>query len=580
MRSRVRGARCEVLRGVVLFLVVVMFDVAKADRAVRFFESMKHTKGRFAGQPFVLLPWQRDLIEEVYGTAKEDGTGGYARQYQTVYLEVAKKNGKSEMAAAAALYHLFADGEQSGEIYGCAGTREQASIVFNVALEMLQKNKTLMKRAKVIESQKIIKDKKSNSIYKVVSAEAYTKHGLNVSACIFDELHAQPNRELWDVMTFGAGDSRTQPIWWVITTAGDDPDRVSVGWEQHEYAEGVAKGEIVDPTWCVRIYGYEGEDIYNEENWAVANPSLGTTIQLETVRQAAEKAMLKEADRRLFRWLRLNQWTTTKLTSWLPLELFDKTVGSWTRDELLGKDCYLGLDLSSTTDLSSLAVLFPPQGVQLDWRVFWHCWLPKLGIEERVRNDKIPYDKWAKQGYLTLTEGDVIDYTVIYNTILEIAKFHRVFEHCSDRAMAAMLIQMLEQKQMLCVDIPQTFQSLSDPMNQIEAFLRRQAGMEIEEKAVSTETDEVIPVAPGVDLLVGKMTHEHNPLVRWAFGNTSIAKNGQGYIKFVKQTKGKSVDRTKRIDPIAAWTDAMARARFYTGSVDISAEILDEDWGM
>ena len=564
----------------VLLGVFAMFDPAKAARAVKFFESMKHTKGKFADQNFILLPWQRSLIEEVYGTVKDDGT----RQYQTVYLEVAKKNGKSEMAAAAALYHLFADGEKSGEIYGCAGTREQASIVFNVAKEMLEKNATLMKRAKIIDSQKIIRDKKSGSFYKVVSAEAYTKHGLNISACIFDELHAQPSRELWDVMTFGAGDARTQPIWWVITTAGDDPDRVTVGWEQHEYAQAILKGEIVDPTWYVRIYGYEGEDVYNEDNWAVANPSLGTTIQVETVRAAAEKAKLKPADLRLFRWLRLNQWITTKLTAWLPLELFDNTVGAWSRDEQLGKDCYLGMDLSSTTDLTSLAVLFPPQGQQLDWRVFWHCWLPRAGIEERVRNDKIPYQLWADQGYLTLTEGDVIDYTVLETTILEIKKFYRVQEVCSDRAMAAMLVQRLEKAGLVCVDIPQTYQGLTDAMNQVEVFLRKQAGEDVHheerEEHEGEDAEDAIPLAPKVDLLVGKMTHEHNPLVRWAFGNTSIAKNGQGYIKFVKQTKGKSVDRTKRIDPVAAWVDAMARARFYTGTVDISAAILDEDWGM
>lgn len=573
-------------RGLFTFLIVVwllvggtMFNPRKAARAVTFIESMKHTKGKFADQPFLLLPWQKSLFQDVYGTVNEDGT----RQYRTVYLEVAKKNGKSEMAAAAALYHLFADGEQSGEIYGCASDKSQASIVFNVAVEMLRKNPTLMKRAKIIESTKMIKDKKSGSFYKVVSAEAFTKHGLNVSACIFDELHAQPNRELWDVMTFGAGDARTQPIWWVITTAGDDPDRVSVGWEQHEYAQGILKGEIVDPTWYVRIYGYEGDDVYNEANWALANPSLGTTIQLETVRSAAEKARVKPADARLFRWLRLNQWTTSKLTSWLPLDLWDKTTGSWNRAELLGRDCFLGLDLSSTTDLTSMAVLVPPQGKQIDWRVFWHCWLPTEGLAERVRNDKIPYDRWAEAGYLTLTHGDAVDYTVVYNTVLEVVKFYKVQELGFDRRFAAMLIQLLEQKGLVCVDIPQTFMSLSDPINQVEALLRRQAGREVESgegeerEGVSAET---VVLSPGVELLIGKLTHEVNPLARWTFGNTSVAKNGQGYVKFVKQTRGKSVDRTKRIDPMIALVNAMARARFYTGTVDISAEILDEDWGM
>ena len=187
---------------------------------------------------------------------KEDGT----RQYSFVYIEMAKKNGKSELAAGAALYHTFADGEMRGEIYGCAADKKQAKIVYKVAKGMIEMVPTLAKRAKVTDSAKTITDKVSGSIYQVLSAEAFTKHGLNLSACIFDELHAQPNRDLWDVMTFGAGDARTQPIWWILTTAGDDPDRVSVGWEQHDYAMRILTGEIVDPWGAVVARVPDGAD--------------------------------------------------------------------------------------------------------------------------------------------------------------------------------------------------------------------------------------------------------------------------------------------------------------------------------
>src|SRR3990172_6311717 len=237
----------------ILIMAAAMFSEARAHRAVKFFESLPHTKGRFYGQPFLLLPWQKSIIRDVYGTVNEAGF----RTYKYAYLEIPKKNGKSELCAGAALYHLFADGEKNGEIYGCAADREQATLVFDVAVDMIDQLPALGKRARLTKSQKIITDKVSGSRYKVVSAEAYTKHGLNVSACIFDELHAQPNRDLWDVMTFGAGDARTQPIWWVITTAGDDPDRVSIGWEQHEYARMILAGEIQDPTWYPVIYGYQ-----------------------------------------------------------------------------------------------------------------------------------------------------------------------------------------------------------------------------------------------------------------------------------------------------------------------------------
>ena len=178
-----------------------MFSEARAQRAISFFEHLKHTKGKFAGQPFALLPWERKIVWDVYGTLKEDGT----RQYKYVYIEIPKKNGKSELGAGAALYHTFADGEISGEVYSCAADKKQAGIIYKVANEMIGWAPALAKRAKINDSFQTIKDRKTGTSYVVLSAEAYTKHGLNLSACIFDELHAQPNRDLWDVMTFGAG---------------------------------------------------------------------------------------------------------------------------------------------------------------------------------------------------------------------------------------------------------------------------------------------------------------------------------------------------------------------------------------
>jgi phage terminase large subunit-like protein len=538
---------------VAMLVEVTMFDAARAQRAVKFFESLKHTKGKFYGKPFELFPWQKSIIQDVYGTVRADG----ARQYKYVYLEVPKKNGKSEIVAGSALYHTFADGERNGEVYGCAADKEQASLVFDVAVDMIDQLPALKKRAKLNLSTKMITDKVSGTFYKVVSSEAYSKHGLNISACIFDELHAQPNRDLWDVMTFGAGDARQQPIWWIITTAGDDPDRVSIAWEQHEYASRIIAGDIVDPTWYPVIYGYEPEEneqpdaIYDETLWQRVNPSLGFTISVESVREAAEKAKHKPADERLFRWLRLNQWVATKLSGWLPLDLFDKSVGTWGRDELLGLDCYVGMDLSSTTDLTALCYVFPPQAKQLEWRVFWDVFIPSESMKERIRKDKVPYDLWEKAGWLTVTPGDVVDYTKIEERILDVKKFHTIKEICADRAFATMLIQRLENVDLVCVDIPQTFMSLTNPLNETDRLLR-----------------------------ASKITHENNPVARWAFGNASIAKNGNEQIKLVKEHKGRSVVRTRRIDPIAAWIDAMARATSYKGSVDMSAAILKDDWGM
>ena len=511
------------------------FDETRAQRAIRFIELLKHT-GDFYGQPFALLPWQHSIISDVYGSLNERGV----RQYRYVYLEVPKKNGKSELVGAIALLHIFDKDERNGQIYGCAGDRAQASLVFDVALQMIDQSPALRKRVKIQESYKRITNKETGSFYQVVSAEAYTKHGLNLSACIFDELHVQPNRDLWDVMTKGAGLARRQPIWWVITTAGDDPDRVSVGWEVHDKAQAIIKArDAGDPsrdvaTWYPVIYSYQGEDIHNESNWYKCNPSLGHSIQVEDLRDLADEAKLRPADERAFRWLNLNQWITTKLSTWLPLDLFDETASDWTRSDLLGKDCYLGMDLSTTTDLSAIALVFPPQDGFDDWRVIWDCWIPEENMLTRVREDHVPYDEWAAQGWIQPTEGNVIDYTVIEARIQEVRKLYNVIELDGDKSFAAMLWQRLEQDHLTCVEIPQQYAVLTDPLNQIEVLLRNK-----------------------------QLTHEAHPVARWCFGNTSIAKNGNAQIKYVKEHKGRTVDRTKRIDLTVAWTCAMARAKFY-----------------
>lgn len=525
--------------------VVVMYDQDKADWAVEFYSSLKHTKGKYHGKPFTLLPWEEKIVRDVYGTVKEDGT----RQYKYIYIEIPKKNGKSEFGAAAANYSLYADGEMGGEVYSCAGNREQAGIVFDVAKEMVMQSPALLKRSRITGSDtgstKAIYDLKSNSKYKVLSAEAFSKHGYNISCCVFDELHAQPNRKLWDVMTSYSGVGREQPLWWVLTTAGDDPDRESIGWEVHEYAMKVLNGEVIDPTWYVVIYSYDGDDIYNEENWIQANPGLGHNLKIDDMREDAVRAKYNLANERNFRWLRLNQWPTIKLTSWLPLDLWDQTIGQWTVADQIGKICFIGLDLSSTTDLTGLCALFPPQGIQLDWRAIWKAFIPEDNMRERIEKDHVDYDKFERAGSVIATAGNVIDYWAVKAQIMEWVHTFKVQEICLDRSFAVMLIQELEKADLECIDVPQTYAVLTNPMNTIETLMKTP----------------------------GKFTHENNLTARWCFGNTSIAKNGNEQIKYVKEHKGKSIVRTKRIDLTAAEVIAMARAQFFTFPVDLSETV-------
>jgi phage terminase large subunit-like protein len=517
-----------------------MFDQVKADHAVKFIECLKLTAD-FHGQPFALMDWQRAIISDVFGTINERGI----RQYRYVYIECPKKNAKSQLSSGIALLQLFNKAEPNGQIVICAGDREQASeTIYDPLIEMIEQEPALIKRVKITDSQKIIENKETGTMLKVVSAEAYTKHGWNISLCVFDELHVQPNRSLYDTMMKGSGLARRQPMWVFITTSGNDPDRTSIAWEVHEKAEKIIRARDVGnadndiPTWYPKIFAYNGEEIYNEANWKLANPSLGVTLQIEDLRDLAREAKQHPADEMLFRWLNLCQWPTTKLSNWLPLDLFDATVGTWSRSDLFGKTCFMGGDFSTTTDLSATALVFPPQDGLEDWRVIWDCWIPLENMLERIRLDRVPYDQWAAAGWITPTEGNSIDYLAIRERIKESRQLYNVVELDCDTSFATMLLQELEQDGMTCVAIPQQYATLTDPMNLLEVLLRQRR-------------------ADGLPVL----THENHPVARWCFGNTSVSKNGNAQIKYVKEHRGRSVDRTKRIDLTAAWVCAMARAK-------------------
>lgn len=498
------------------------FDTEKALYTIQFIELLKHTKGKFHGQPFKLLDWQHSIIWDVYGTLDNRAL----RQYQYVYLEVPKKNGKTELAAAAGVYHTFADGEVKGEVYGCASDRGQASLAFDVAVDMIDQSPFLKNRCKYTASQKKLMDKVSGTTYQVLSAEAFTKHGLNASAVIFDELHAQPNRELWDVMTFGAGDARAQPIWWVITTAGDDPDRNSIGWEIHEKAAQILSGEKVDPRWYVRIYGLpEDQDPWDEANWFKVNPSLGHTIDIEKVRQAALAARNSLSEERLFRWLRLNQWIATKRVGWQPLTLWDQTLGAWDLSELVGKKCYPGVDLSSTTDLTAVCLLFPPQEGLPDWRAIFEAWIPEDNMKERVHRDGVPYDRWVNQKHLHATPGNIIDYDFVEARLIALSKQYKFQLYGTDPWNSRMLTQRLQREGIEGVEIAQNMANMSPAMKEIERLMK-----------------------------TGLMTHEYNPVARWCWGNVNVAVDGNGNIK---PMKNKSTDR---IDLVVALINAMSVA--------------------
>ena len=293
------------------------YDKDAADYAVMFIESLCHTKGTWAGKPFELIDWQEQIIRDLFGVLKPNGY----RQFNTAYIEIPKKQGKSELAAAVALLLLCGDGEERAEVYGCAADRNQAKIVFDVAVDMVRFCPALSKRVKILESQKKITYLPTNSSYQVLSADVANKHGFNTHGVIFDELHTQPNRKLFDVMLQGSGDARMQPLYFLITTAGNDTN--SICYEVHQKAVDIAEGRKVDPTFYSVIYGAaEDEDWTDPKVWKKANPSLGITVGIDKVKAACESAQQNPGEENAFRQLRLNQWVKQSVR-WMPMDKWD-----------------------------------------------------------------------------------------------------------------------------------------------------------------------------------------------------------------------------------------------------------------
>ena len=546
------------------------------------------------GKPFQLYDWQRGALMEFYGTMEEDA-GELLRKYWYLYLEIPKKNGKSELAAALGLYHLFGDGELNAEVYVCAADRENAGIVFRAAVFMLETAPWTAKmiargELKVSKSQKRIEYRRrirgknggyawvTVGIMAVLSAEAYSKHGYKPSCVIFDELHAQPSRDLWDVMTAGAGSGRKQPVWIVLTTAGDDPDRLSIGWEIHEKAAAIrdarqlrrirAEGgnsrqvlslrhvEDVDlpaaeeallerdlPNWLPILYGLTAVfgddpddlakvDIWDESVWFLCNPSLGKHLSLRNIRIEARDAKLSEAAEKLFRWLRLNQWISTKAVGWLPLTLYDKCQWGPSRkadreiwlEQMRGKLCYGGVDLSTSRDMTAFVLLFPPQP-GLDAAVLVpYIWRPKDTVDEAEKRDHVPYRDWERAGFLRLCEGNIIDYDDVEQTIQEAAERYDLKMVGFDPYLSRTITQRLS-KHVTTIEIPQDLKNMSPAMKEMDTMM---------------ETRQLL--------------HVHNTCFRWTFGNVRCYVDGNGNIKPLKNRSVGRIDPTvASIIVVAVW---------------------------
>ncbi len=483
------------------------YDKAKADRAVTFIENLCHTKGKWAGTRFWLLPWQEQLIRDIFGIVKPDGN----RQFRTAFVEICKKVGKSELAAAIALYLLYADNEPSAEVYGAAADRQQASIVFDVARQMVEMSSALMKRSKLMSATKRIVNYGNTGFYQVLSAEVGSKHGFSISGLVFDEIHTQPNRQLYDVLTKYSSDARQNPLHFIITTAGND--RNSIAYELHTKAVDILEGRRVDPTFYPVVYGLKDDENWEDEaNWYKINPSLGYTVDIERLRDAYREAKANPADEVTFKWLRMNMWVSST-TSWIPDAIFMKGDEPIDMKALEGRDCYAGLDLSSTGDITALVLMFPPRDVDEKYILVPYFWVPEETIPQRVRANSVPYDVWEKQGHLLATEGNVIHYDFIEKFICELAEKYHILEIAVDRWNATQMIQNLEGEGFTMVPFGQGFASMSTPTKEFYRLL-----------------------------MEGNIIHGGHPVLRWMAGNVVVETDAAENIKVTKAKSKEKID--------------------------------------
>lgn len=483
------------------------YDRKAADRVIRFFANhVMHTKGSFAGKAFVLEPWQRKATKRFFGwKRRENGT----RKFRVMFVFVPRKNGKSTWGAGIANYLLHADGEIGAEIVSAAADTEQANVIFSIAKDMNDADSTLRNRGKSFRRSLVVHE--TGSIYKVISADAHTKHGANLHGIIFDELHTQPSRDLYDVLKTSTG-ARLQPVEIYMTTAGFD--RKSICYEIYDYAKGVAEGNIDDPSFMPLIYEAKTEDDWTQETtWRKANPNFGISVFKQYIEKEVREAKSKPAQVNTFRRLHLNIWTESDVRAINMIKWRECGDIQITQEELAGKPCWAGLDLSSTNDLTALALVFKVRDM---WVAKMRFWCPQQFIKEKMaaKTGRVPYDLWVQQGHLIPTPGGRVDYGWIRK---ELNTFYNVYDIRE-----------------IAVD-PWNGHQLSTELENEDGFTVVHVRQGI--FSLNAPTKEFISAVSEV-----KFAHLDNPVLTWNAGNLSTEEDAAGNLKPSKKVSGDKID--------------------------------------
>lgn len=504
------------------------FDVEAAEHAISFFQFCKHSKGEWAGQTIKLELWQCFIVGSIFGWKHKKTR---LRRYKKTYIQVARKNGKSTMMAGIGLYGLVADGEPGAEVYSAATKRDQARIIFDEAKRMVKASPDIKKYVDVF--QRNMNVPATNSKFEPLSADVDSLDGLNVSLALIDEWHAHKTREMFDVLDT-ATSSREQPLIAGITTAGFN--RFSICYEQYGYCCNILSGTVQDEAYFSYIAQIDPEDDWRDPAcWIKANPNLGVSVKLDDLLRKCAEAKEIPAAQNNFLCKHLNVWVN-QTERWMDMEKW-KACPEGDIEDLKGRDCIPSMDLSATTDLTSVNHEFPLEDGY--FAVISHSFMPEDRVDELEKRDNVPYRLWAKQGYITLTPGAVVDYEWIKSYILEMDKKYKTQEICYDPWNATQIANDLGNEGYTMVEIRQGFRTLSEPTKHIMSLV-----------------------------LQKKLIHFNNPVLTWAINNAVVTQDPAGNIKLDKSKT------TFRIDPAMAMVISHVRGMVYSKKDEIPGIIF------
>jgi phage terminase large subunit-like protein len=487
------------------------WDQARADNAIEFFSFLLLSEGAFAGKPFRLEPFEAFIVGSLFGWIGPDGH----RRFRNAYIEIAKGNGKTPMAAGIGLYGLVADEEASAEVYTAGVTRDQANYILRDARKFVENSPALKARVEVGAHN--LAFAATDSFMRGVSSEARSLDQKRVHMALIDEIHEHPDSLVVDKMRAGTK-GRRQALIIEITNSGYD--RHSVCWQHHDYSVKVLEG-LENDAWFAYVCGLdEGDDWTDEKVWPKANPGLDTIITRKYLREQVAEAQGIPAKENLVKRLNFCIWTE-QATRFIPLERWDACPPLTPEEELKGREAWGGLDLASTTDLAALWLWLPDED---DYDILVRLWCPEEGVAKRSKRDRVPYDRWVDQGFIKATEGDVTDYDVIRADLAELGETYRINEIGYDPWNATQLVTQLTSDGLLMVPIRQGFASLSAP------------------------TKEILKL-----ILEKRVRLGGHPVLRWMAQNVAVRTDPAGNIK---PDKERSSDR---IDAIAAGVTGLAR---------------------